>query len=138
MRSIGVAERALQLMCQRVHKRVAFGRKLAEFGSIRQDIANSRIEIDQARLMVLNAAHLMDTVGNKEARKEIAAIKVVAPNMLLRVLDRAIQAHGGAGVSQDTFLAAAWSSARTLRLADGRDEVHLESVAKQEMRPYRG
>jgi acyl-CoA dehydrogenase len=138
MRSIGVAERALQLMCQRVHKRVAFGRKLAEFGSIRQDIANSRIEIDQARLMVLNAAHLMDTVGNKEARKEIAAIKVVAPNMLLRVLDRAIQAHGGAGVSQDTFLAAAWSSARTLRLADGPDEVHLESVAKQEMRPYRG
>ncbi len=137
MRSIGVAERALALMCNRVYERTAFGRKLAEMGSIRQDIARSRIEIDQARLMTLHAAHLMDTVGNKEARKEIAGIKVVAPNVALNVLDRAIQAHGGAGVSQDTFLASAWASARTLRLADGPDEVHLESVAKAELRPYR-
>jgi acyl-CoA dehydrogenase len=101
------------------------------------DIAKSRIEIDQARLLTLNAAHLMDTVGNKEARKEIAMIKVVAPKMLLEVLDRAIQAHGGMGVCQDTFLPAAWASARTLRLADGPDEVHLASVAKAEMRPFR-
>lgn len=137
MRSIGMAERALSLMCERVNERVAFGRKLAEFEAIRQDVARSRIEIDQARMLVLKAAEMMDTVGNKEARKEIAMIKVVAPNVLLNVLDRAIQAHGGAGVSQDTFLAAAWASARTLRLADGPDEVHLESVAKLELRPYR-
>jgi alkylation response protein AidB-like acyl-CoA dehydrogenase len=137
MRTIGMAERALELMVQRAHQRVAFGRKLEEFGSIRQDIAKSRMEIDQARLLVLKAAHMMDTVGNKEARREIAMIKVIAPNMLLNVLDRAIQVHGGAGVSQDTFLAAAWVGARTLRIADGPDEVHMETVAKLEMRPYR-
>jgi acyl-CoA dehydrogenase len=137
MRSIGQAERALELMCERVHQRVAFGRRLAEFESIQVDIAQSRIEIDQARLLTMNAAHLMDTVGNKEARKEIAMIKVVAPKVLLDVLDRAIQAHGGMGVCQDTFLASAWAGARTLRLADGPDEVHLASIAKAEMRPFR-
>ena len=105
MRAIGMAERALELMVKRCHERVAFGKRLEEFGSIRQDIAKSRMEIEQARLLVLKAAHMMDTVGNKEARREIAMIKVIAPNMLLNVLDRAIQAHGGAGVSQDTFLA---------------------------------
>ncbi|HVS15978.1 MAG TPA: acyl-CoA dehydrogenase family protein [Thermoanaerobaculia bacterium] len=137
MRSIGLAERALELMCQRANQRVAFGRHLSEFGSVRQDIARSRIEIDQARLLTMHAAHLMDTIGNKEARKEIAMIKVVAPTMLLAVLDRAIQVHGGMGVCQDTFLAGAWANARTLRLADGPDEVHLESVARGELRPYR-
>src|SRR5262245_13733544 len=137
MRSIGMAERALELMVKRCHERVAFGKKLEEFGSIRQDIAKSRMEIDQARLLVLKAAHMMDTVGNKEARREIAMIKVIAPNMLLNVLDRAIQAHGGAGVSQDTFLPAAWVGARTLRIADGPDEVHMETIAKLEMRPFR-
>jgi len=133
MRSIGVAERALETMCQRVTSRVAFGKTLAEQGTIRRDIAESRIEIDQARLLTLRAAHLMDTVGNKAARAEIAMIKVVAPNVALRVLDRAIQAHGAAGVSQDTFLAHAWASSRTLRLADGPDEVHLETIAKLEL-----
>ncbi|HEX2465461.1 MAG TPA: acyl-CoA dehydrogenase family protein, partial [Thermoanaerobaculia bacterium] len=127
MRAIGMAERALELMVKRCHERVAFGKRLEEFGSIRQDIAKSRMEIEQARLLVLKAAHMMDTVGNKEARREIAMIKVIAPNMLLNVLDRAIQAHGGAGVSQDTFLAAAWVGARTLRIADGPDEVHMET-----------
>lgn len=143
MRCIGVAERALETMCARVQNRVAFGKKLAEQGTIRADIALSRMEIEQARLLVLKAAHMMDTVGNKAARTEIAMIKVVAPQAVLRVLDRAIQAHGGAGVSQDTFLAAAWANVRTLRLADGPDEVHLESIAKWEFRklekskPYR-
>jgi acyl-CoA dehydrogenase len=134
MRCIGVAERALEAMCRRVKDRVAFGKPLAEQGTIRADIATSRIEIEQARLLTMKAAHMMDTVGNKEARAEIAMIKVVAPNMALRVLDRAIQAHGGLGVSQDTFLAAAWASVRTLRLADGPDEVHLESIAKWELK----
>jgi acyl-CoA dehydrogenase len=139
MRSIGVAERALETMTARVKARVAFGKTLAEQGTIRRDIAESRIEIDQARLLTLRAAHLMDTVGNKAARAEIAMIKVVAPNVALRVLDRAIQAHGAAGVSQDTFLAHAWASSRTLRLADGPDEVHLEAIAKLELRkPGRG
>jgi acyl-CoA dehydrogenase len=133
MRTIGVAERALEALCRRVLSRVAFGRKLSEMGSIRQDIAWSRIEIDQARLLTLEAAHMMDTVGNKVARKEIAAIKVVAPNMALKVLDRAIQAHGGAGVSGDFELAASWAGVRTLRLADGPDEVHLETIAKLEL-----
>ncbi len=134
MRLIGVAERALDLMKRRVGERVAFGKTLAEQGTIRREIAESRIEIDQARLLTMRAAHLMDTVGNKAARAEIAMIKVVAPNVALRVLDRAIQAHGAAGVSQDTFLAHAWASSRTLRLADGPDEVHLETIAKLEMR----
>jgi len=136
MRSIGVAERALETMCKRVQARVAFGKPLAEQGTIRADIARSRIEIDQARLLTLKAAYMMDTVGNKAARSEIAMIKVVAPNVALRVLDRAIQAHGGAGVAQDTFLAAAWAGVRTLRLADGPDEVHLEAIAKQELRKW--
>jgi acyl-CoA dehydrogenase len=133
MRCIGVAERALETMCKRVQARVAFGKALAEQGTIRADIAASRIEIEQARLLTLKAAHMMDTVGNKAARAEIAMIKIVAPNVALRVLDRAIQAHGGAGVSQDTFLAAAWAGVRTLRLADGPDEVHAESVARLEL-----
>ena len=133
MRCIGVAERALETMCERVESRVAFGKKLAELGTIRGDIAASRIEIEQARLLTLKAAYMMDTVGNKEARTEIAMIKVVAPQSALRVLDRAIQAHGGAGVSQNTFLAAAWANVRSLRLADGPDEVHVESIAKWEL-----
>ncbi len=133
MRCIGVAERALETMCKRVQSRVAFGRALAEQGTIRADIAMSRIEIEQARLLTLKAADMMDKVGNKAARSEIAMIKVVAPNVALRVLDRAIQAHGGAGVSQDTFLASAWAGVRSLRLADGPDEVHIESIAKWEL-----
>jgi acyl-CoA dehydrogenase len=133
MRCIGVAERALEIMCKRVQSRVAFGKPLAEQGTIRADIAASRIEIEQARLLTLKAAHMMDTVGNKAARAEIAMIKIVAPNVALKVLDRAIQAHGGAGVSDDTFLAAAWAGVRTLRLADGPDEVHGESIARFEL-----
>jgi len=136
MRCIGVAERALETMCKRVQARVAFGKPLAEQGTIRADIARSRMEIEQARLLTLNAAYVMDTAGNKEARAEIAMIKVVAPNVALRVLDRAIQAHGGCGVSQDTFLAGAWANVRTLRLADGPDEVHAESIAKLELRKW--
>jgi acyl-CoA dehydrogenase len=136
MRCIGVAERALETMCKRVHSRVAFGKTIAEQGTIRADIATSRMEIEQLRLLVLKAAHMMDTVGNKIARAEIAMIKVVAPNVTLRVLDRAIQAHGGAGVAQDTFLAGAWASVRTLRLADGPDEVHTEAVAKLELEKW--
>ncbi len=136
MRCIGVAERALETMCKRVQSRVAFGKPLAEQGTIRSDIAISRMEIEQARLLTLKAAYRMDTVGNKAARGEIAMIKIVAPNVALRVLDRAIQAHGGAGVSQDTFLAAAWANVRTLRLADGPDEVHTESIAKLELRKW--
>jgi acyl-CoA dehydrogenase len=134
MRLIGLAERALETMCRRVTARVAFGRPLAEQGTIRFDIAQSRLEIEQARLLTLKAAHLMDTVGNKAARAEIAMIKVVAPNVSLGVIDRAIQAHGGAGVSGDTFLAEAWAAARTLRLADGPDEVHRETIARLELR----
>jgi acyl-CoA dehydrogenase len=136
MRCIGVAERALETMCKRVQARVAFGKAIAEQGTIRADIAASRMEIEQARLLTLKAAYMMDTVGNKEARAEIAMIKIVAPNMTLRVLDRAIQAHGGAGVSADTFLASAWANVRTLRLADGPDEVHVESIAKSELRKW--
>jgi acyl-CoA dehydrogenase len=133
MRCIGVAERALEAMCKRVQNRVAFGKPLAAQGTIRADIAASRMEIEQARLLVLKTAHMMDTVGNKVARAEIAMIKVIVPSMTLRVLDRAIQAHGGAGVSQDTFLASAWAQVRTLRLADGPDEVHREAIAKLEL-----
>ena len=133
MRCIGLAERALETMCERVQTRVAFGKTLAEQGTIRAGIAESRMEIEQARLLTLKAAHMMDTVGNKAARAEIAMIKVIAPNVALRVLDRAIQAHGAAGVSQDTFLASSWAMARTLRLADGPDEVHVELIAKWEL-----
>lgn len=133
MRCIGVAERALELMCERAKGRVAFGTTLAEKGSLREDVARSRMEIDQARLLTLHAAHKMDTVGNKEARNEIAEIKVVAPNVAQRVLDRAIQAHGGMGVCQDTLLPHWWAANRTLRLADGPDQVHMEAIAKREL-----
>jgi acyl-CoA dehydrogenase len=133
MRLIGQSERALEMMCRRVKSRVAFGRAISEMGTIRADIAQSRMEIDQARLLVLKAAHMMDTVGNKAARAEIAMIKVIAPNVALRVIDRAIQAHGAAGVCQDFELAAMWANSRTLRLADGPDEVHMESIAKLEL-----
>ena len=136
MRCIGAAERALETMCRRVQSRVAFGKPIAEQGTIRADIAKSRMEIEQARLLTLKAAYMMDTVGNKAARAEIAMIKVVAPNIALQVLDRAIQAHGGAGVSQDTFLPEAWALVRTLRLADGPDDVHIESIAKLELRKH--
>ena len=137
MRTIGLAERALEAMCERVESREAFGRKISEFDSIRKNIARSRIEIEQARLLTLKAAKMMDEVGNKEARQEIAMIKVIAPEMALNVIDRAIQAHGAMGVCQDTFLASAWANVRTLRLADGPDEVHLDSIAKLELRRQR-
>jgi acyl-CoA dehydrogenase len=133
MRLIGRAERALDAMCRRVTTRVAFGKPLAEQGTIRADIAESRLEIEQARLLTLKAAHLMDTAGNKAARGEIAMIKIVVPRMALRVIDRAIQAHGAAGVSEDFGLASAWAHARTIRLADGPDEVHREAIAKLEL-----
>ncbi len=136
MRLIGQAERALEMMCRRVRARVAFGKPIAEQGTILADIADSRIEIEQARLLTLQAAHLMDTVGNKAARAEIAMIKVVAPNLALRVIDRAVQAHGGAGVCQDFELAAMWANSRTLRLADGPDEVHRQAIAKIELKRF--
>jgi acyl-CoA dehydrogenase len=137
MRAIGLAERALELMCRRAASRVAFGKPLAEQGMLRNDIAESRMEIDQARLLTLAAADMMDKVGNKAARAEIAMIKVVVPRMACKVIDRAIQVHGGGGVADDFPLAAAYSLARVLRLADGPDEVHIESIAKLELRKYR-
>jgi acyl-CoA dehydrogenase len=133
MRLIGVAERALEAMCARAKTRVAFGKPLAEQGTVRDGIARSRIAIDQARLLTMEAARAMDSVGNKEARGLIAMIKVVAPNVATEVIDRAIQVHGGAGVSGDFFLAHAYAACRTLRLADGPDEVHLESIARLEL-----
>ncbi len=136
MRCIGIAERALELMCRRVTGRVAFGKPLAEQGVIQEWIADSRIEIEQARLLTLKAAWLMDTVGNKGAATEVSAIKVVAPNMALRVVDRAIQAHGGGGVSDDFPLAAMWAGLRTLRFADGPDEVHRRQLSRRELRRY--
>ena len=133
MRLIGAAERALDAMCARVTSRVAFGKPLAEQGTVRADIAESRMDLDQARLLTLHTAHLMDTAGNKAARKEIAMIKVVVPRAALRVIDRAIQAHGAAGVSNDFGLAAAWAQARATRIVDGPDAVHMETVAKLEL-----
>ncbi len=136
MRAIGVAERALDAMCKRAVSRVTFGQPLAMRGNIQDWIAESRIEIEMARLLTLKAAWLMDTVGNRHARIEISAIKVAAPNVALKVLDRAIQVHGGAGVSEDFSLASAYAHLRTLRLADGPDEVHKLSIARRELAPY--
>jgi acyl-CoA dehydrogenase len=137
MRLIGLAERALETMCRRVSARVAFGKPLVEQGTIRADIAESRMDIDTARLLTLEAARLMDTVGNKDARREIAMIKIVVPRTALRVIDRAIQAHGAAGVSDDVPLASAWAHARSIRLADGPDEVHRDAIAKLELARYK-
>jgi acyl-CoA dehydrogenase len=134
MRMIGLAERCLEAMVDRVKKRTAFGRPLADQGVIREWIADSRMEIEQSRLLTLKAAHMMDTVGNKAAQAEIAMIKVVAPKMLLAVIDRAIQAHGGAGVSQDFGLAYAWARSRVMRIVDGPDEVHKRAIARVELR----
>ncbi|MBX9974837.1 acyl-CoA dehydrogenase family protein [Cytobacillus firmus] len=136
MRLIGAAERALEELCKRVQNRIAFGKPLSNQGVIREWIADSRIEIEQARLLTLKAAHMMDTAGNKVAKTEIAMIKVVAPSMALKVIDRAIQAFGAAGVSEDVPLAALWANARTLRLADGPDEVHRAQIAKLELKKY--
>jgi acyl-CoA dehydrogenase len=136
MRQIGVAERALEAMCKRAMTRVAFGKPIAEHDVTLERIAECRIEIDQARLSVLRAAHMMDTAGNKAARSEIAQIKVSVPNMTLRVLDRAIQVHGGGGVSQEFWLANAWAHSRTLRLADGPDEVHRRQIGRLELRRH--
>lgn len=136
MRSIGAAERALDELCKRVQNRTAFGKKVADQGVVQEWIAESRIEIEQARLLTLKAAYMMDTVGNKEAKAEIAMIKVIAPNMALKVIDRAIQAFGAAGVSDDFTLAAAWANIRTLRLADGPDEVHKRAIARYELKKH--
>jgi acyl-CoA dehydrogenase len=136
MRAVGMAERALELMCQRATSRVAFGKPLAQQGVVQTQIAESRMEIEQARLMTLKTAWLIDTVGAKGARTEVAAIKVIAPRMACAVIDRAIQVHGGGGVSDDFPLAEMYAGARTLRLADGPDEVHIRSVARQELGPY--
>jgi acyl-CoA dehydrogenase len=134
MRLIGLAERSLEAMCARAKRRVAFGGPLADQGVVMEQIADSRIQIEQARLLTLKAAYMMDTVGNKAARAEIAMIKVVAPNMALDVIDRAIQVHGGAGICEDFGLSAAWAHARTMRLADGPDEVHRRAVARLELK----
>ncbi|CAE6872366.1 Acryloyl-CoA reductase (NADH) [Paraburkholderia aspalathi] len=137
MRSIGAAERALELMCTRSLERTVFGKPLGEHGVTQERIAQARCEIEMTRLLTLKAAYMMDTVGNKAARAEIAMIKVVAPNMALQVLDWAIQAHGAAGVSDDFPLAYAWANQRTLRLADGPDEVHRNAIARLELSRYR-
>jgi len=136
MRAIGMAERALELLCKRAQSRVTFGKPLSENANIRDWIAEARIEIEMIRLLTLKAAYLMDTVGNKQAQTEIAAIKVAAPNIALKIIDRAIQVHGGAGVTDDFPLAAAWAHLRTLRLADGPDEVHKRAIARHELRKY--
>jgi acyl-CoA dehydrogenase len=136
MRAIGAAERALEAMCARAVSRTTFGQPIAMRGNIQDWIAESRIEIEMARLLTLKTAWMMDTVGNRHARTEISAIKVAAPNVALKVLDRAIQVHGGAGVSQDFTLAWAYAHLRTLRLADGPDEVHKLSIARRELAPY--
>ncbi|NGP04756.1 acyl-CoA dehydrogenase [Rhodococcus sp. 14C212] len=137
MRAIGMAERALELMCRRAASRVTFGQPLSERANIQDWIAEARIEIEMTRLLTLKAAHLMDTVGNKQARMEIAAIKVAAPTMALKIIDRAIQVHGGGGVTDDFPLAMMYAHMRTLRLADGPDEVHKRSIAVAELRKYR-
>jgi acyl-CoA dehydrogenase len=136
MRQIGVAERALELMCTRATKRVAFGKPLADNDITLERIAQSRIDIDQARLLVLNAAYMMDTVGNKAAKQAIAAIKVAVPNMTLGVVERAMQLHGGGGVSQEFPLASMWAHSRTLRFADGPDEVHRRQIGRLELRKH--
>ncbi len=136
MRSLGAAERALEAMCRRAVSRTTFGQPLAARANVQDWIAESRVEIEMARLLTLKAAWLMDTVGNRNARTEIAAIKVAAPTIALKVIDRAIQVHGGAGVSDDTTLAWAYAHLRTLRLADGPDEVHKLSIARRELAPY--
>jgi len=136
MRALGAAERALEAMCVRAVSRVTFGQPIAMRGNIQDWIAESRIEIEMARLLTLKAAWMMDTVGNRHARTEIAAIKVAAPNVALKVVDRAIQVHGGGGVSDDFTLASAYAHLRTLRLADGPDEVHKLSIARRELAPY--
>ncbi|OLO37907.1 acyl-CoA dehydrogenase [Alkalihalophilus pseudofirmus] len=136
MRAIGAAERALELMCKRVNERVTFGKKLAEQGVIQEWIAKSRIEIDQARLLTLQAAYKMDKEGNKAARKEIAMIKVAVPEVALNVIDRAIQAFGAGGISEDFPLASHWANSRTLRLVDGPDEVHRRDIARLELKQY--
>jgi acyl-CoA dehydrogenase len=136
MRMVGAAERALELMIDRANKRVTFGTRLVDQGVIREWIADSRVEIDQARLYTLYAAHLMDTVGNKAAASEISGIKVVVPSMAARVIDRAVQAHGGGGLSQDFPLARMWVETRIIRLADGPDEVHRRAVARTELKRF--
>ena len=137
MRAIGIAERALELMCRRASERVAFGRPLAEQGVVQDWIAESRVRIEQLRLLVLKTAWLMDTVGNRGAHTEIQAIKIATPRTVEWILDKAVQAHGAAGVSQDTPLAQLWAGNRTLRLADGPDEVHKRSLARRELKRYR-
>jgi acyl-CoA dehydrogenase len=137
MRAIGMAERALELMCKRAQSRVTFGKPIAENANIQDWIAEARIEIEMIRLLTLKTAYLMDTVGNKEARTEIAAIKVAAPNIAQKIIDRAVQVYGAGGVTDDFPLAAMWAYARTLRLGDGPDEVHKRVIAKQELRKYR-
>jgi acyl-CoA dehydrogenase len=138
MRAIGMAERALELMCKRAQSRVTFGKPISDNANVQDWIAEARIEIEMIRLLTLKAAHLMDTVGNKAAQTEIAAIKVAAPNVALKIVDRAIQVHGGGGVTDDFPLALAWAHLRTLRLADGPDEVHKRAIARQELRKYSG